>query len=573
MYQLCIPPSTRTVENAPLRFGSIRILGSACITALLALPALAAPAPTPDIIHYRFDEAGTSVTNRASNPPASTATAVLNGALSQGAHINTTNLSAALGSGNASSTDYVNTGWATSLSGSWSISFFSSEITPSSTLFYIMGDASAASFRIFTNGVAGANNWILRGSFSDVLLAGGAVQATTLNTFVYDSVAKNIKAYLNGVLVNTVVQDPLSVSGTGPFKVIGYSSNVGLNAGGKLGDVRIYSRALSSGEVTDIYNAAFRTPQMLTFGAAPAVSVNSTAHVVATSAEPNSGNAIVYSTASTDCTVTPSGAVTGVHAGTNNCTITATQAGLEIPLPGFQEASETQALSIAKDTQSITFSSTPPSGARIGDTYAATATGSASGEDVTLVVDSGSAAICSIANGTVTFSAAGTCVINANQAGNADYEAAAQVQQTIEVGKLAQSLSFTSIAPANAKVGDTYTPTATGGASGNPVVFSVSGVPQTVSASMTAKAAGEVCSISGGVVSFSAPGTCTIMATQAGNEGYASAEMSQVVAVNAAAATPTPVPSLHHAALLFLSLLAGMLGMRKLHRKPKEHCR
>ncbi|MEJ5151915.1 LamG-like jellyroll fold domain-containing protein [Comamonas sp. MYb396] len=568
MYQPCLPPSTRTVENAPLRFGSIRILGSACITALLALPALAAPAPTPDIIHYRFDEAGTSVTNRASNPPANTATAVLNGALSQGAHIDGTNLSAARGSGNSSSSDYVNTAWTTSLNGSWSISYFSSEIAPSSTLFYIMGDISAGSFRIFTNGVAGPNNWILRGPFTDVLLEGGAVQGTTLNTFVYDSAAQNISAYLNGVLVNTVAQpEPITVSGTGPFKVMGYSSNVGLNAGGKLGDVRIYSRALTSGEVTDIYNAAFRTPQVLTFSAAPAVSVNSTANVVATSAEPNSGNAIVYSTASTDCTVTSSGAVTGVHAGTNNCTITATQAGLEIPLPGFQEASATQALSISKDTQSITFTSVPPSGASIGDTYAATATGGASGEDVTLVVDSGSAAICSIANGTVTFSAAGTCVINANQAGNPDYEAATQVQQTIEVGKLAQSLSFTSVAPANAKVGDTYTPAATGGASGNPVVFSVSGVPQAVSASTTAKASADVCSISGGVVSFSAPGTCTIMATQAGNESYAGAEMGQVVYVSAAAAAPTPVPSLHHAALLLLSLLAGMLGMRKLHRK------
>ncbi|QMV72326.1 hypothetical protein HS961_05500 [Comamonas piscis] len=537
------------------------------MTALLVLPALAAPAPTPDIIHYRFDEAGTSVTNRASNPPANASTAILNGALSQGAHIDGTNLSAALGSGAASSTDYVNTGWATSLNGSWSISFFSSEIAPSSTLFYIMSDISAASFRIFTNGVAGPNNWILRGPFDDVLLEGGAVQGTTLNTFVYDSAAQNISAYLNGVLVNTVAQPaPISVSGAGPFKVIGYSSNVGLNAGGKLGDVRIYSRALSSSEVTDIYNAAFRTPQVLTFSAAPAVSVNSTANVVATSAEPNSGNTIVYSTASTDCTVTSSGAVTGVHAGTNNCTITATQAGLEIPLPGFQEASATQALSISKDTQSITFTSTPPSGASIGDTYAATATGGASGEVVTLVVDSGSAAICSIANGTVTFSAAGTCVINANQTGNADYEAATQVQQTIEVGKLAQSLTFTSVAPANAKVGDTYTPAATGGASGNPVVFSVSGVPQAVTASITAKAAADVCSISGGVVSFSAPGTCTIMATQAGNEIYAGVEMSQVVFVSAAAA-PTPVPSLHHAALLLLSLLAGMLGMRKLHRK------
>ncbi len=48
----------------------------------------------------------------------------------------------------------------------------------------------------------------------------------------------------------------------------------------------------------------------------------------------------------------------------------------------------------------------------------------------------------------VTFAAAGTCVVDANQAGNTNYEAATQVQQTIAIGQAAQTITFTSTPPA-----------------------------------------------------------------------------------------------------------------------------
>ena len=81
----------------------------------------------------------------------------------------------------------------------------------------------------------------------------------------------------------------------------------------------------------------------------------------------------------------------------------------------------------------------------------------------------------------MTFSGpAGTCVIDANQAGNASYTAAPQVQQTVTVGKAAQAITITSIAPIGEVVGNTYTVTATGGASGNPVTFSVDGTSTSV---------------------------------------------------------------------------------------------
>ena len=56
----------------------------------------------------------------------------------------------------------------------------------------------------------------------------------------------------------------------------------------------------------------------------------------------------------------------------------------------------------------------------------------------------------------------GTCILDGNQAGNADYNAAAQVQQSFTVGKASQTVSFTSTAPAGAVLGGaTYTPAAT----------------------------------------------------------------------------------------------------------------
>ena len=65
----------------------------------------------------------------------------------------------------------------------------------------------------------------------------------------------------------------------------------------------------------------------------------------------------------------------------------------------------------------------------------------------------------------MSFIGAGTCVIDANQAGNANYNAAPQAQQSFAVGKGAQTISFTSTAPAAAVVGGpTYDVTASGGA-------------------------------------------------------------------------------------------------------------
>lgn len=218
--------------------------------------------PVPELLYYDFNAPGPSIPNLASNPPVGTATATIVGGqtIGAGGACNTTGL---VGTGGSASVDYVNTGWATSVSGAFTMSFYTSNITPSTTLFYIIGDGSASSFRVFTNGVAGANNWIVRGPINDVLIPGGATIAPHFNTIVYDDVAGEIRAYVDGALVNTVTQAPPTISGTGPFRVGGYSSGTGLNAGGIIDDFRFYSRALTPAEVLEITSPGGSSTQIV----------------------------------------------------------------------------------------------------------------------------------------------------------------------------------------------------------------------------------------------------------------------------------------------------------------------
>lgn len=85
--------------------------------------------------------------------------------------------------------------------------------------------------------------------------------------------------------------------------------------------------------------------------------------------------------------------------------------------------------STSKQNQTVTFTSTPPSSAAVGSTYTVGATAS-SGLAVSF---SSSTSVCTVLGSTVKFVAAGTCTISANQAGNASYNAAPTVSQTVSV--------------------------------------------------------------------------------------------------------------------------------------------
>ena len=72
-------------------------------------------------------------------------------------------------------------------------------------------------------------------------------------------------------------------------------------------------------------------------------------------------------------------------------------------------------------------------------------------------------------------SGAGTCTVNYNQAGNADFSAAPQVTETVNAQKAGQAINVTTHAPASAVFNTSFGVAATGGGSGNPVTFSSSG--------------------------------------------------------------------------------------------------
>jgi hypothetical protein len=126
----------------------------------------------------------------------------------------------------------------------------------------------------------------------------------------------------------------------------------------------------------------------------------------------------------------------------------------------------------ATQSQTLSFTSSAPTSAMVGGATYSVAAISTSGLSVVVTVGSSSTSVCSLSGGIVSFQAAGTCTLNANQAGNANYNSATQVQQTFLVGKGLQSISFTSSAPAAIVSGPGYTATAASSA-GLPVTLTV----------------------------------------------------------------------------------------------------
>ena len=159
-------------------------------------------------------------------------------------------------------------------------------------------------------------------------------------------------------------------------------------------------------------------------------------------------------------------------------------------------------LTNSKLDQAITF--TPPATATYGDApIILAATGGASGNPVTFAVTNGPG---SLNGATLTITGAGNIVVTASQAGNAAYNAAADVQKTIVVGKAGQSITFNP--PATATYGDgpiTLSATAT---SGLTAIIAVTSGPG---------------SLSGNTLTITGVGPIVVTASQAGDGTYAPA--------------------------------------------------
>jgi hypothetical protein len=196
----------------------------------------------------------------------------------------------------------------------------------------------------------------------------------------------------------------------------------------------------------------------------------------------------------------------------------------------YQAATQVQqsvavAAAAAAAAQTISFTSAAPAGATVGgSTYAVSATASSG---LAVSFSSGSPAVCTVSGSTVSFAGAGTCIVRANQAGNGSYQAAPELQQSFAVGPGAQTIAFTSTAPAGATVGaSSYAVSATA-SSGLAVSFS--------------SGSAGVCTLSGATVSFVGAGTCSVRANQAGNGNYQAAPQLQQAFAVAAASSPQTI--------------------------------
>ncbi|WMJ74115.1 LamG-like jellyroll fold domain-containing protein [Cytophagaceae bacterium ABcell3] len=205
--------------------------------------------PFPELIYYKFDSENT-ITNYASAPVGSNP-AILNGLTVEGNGMFGTALN---GTGSLSSTDYVDTGWETSLNSSFTIGFWTSGIN-TTDMIYAFGDNTASGFRCFTNGVAGSGNWLLRCTdcgMPDVTAYNGATTEASYVHFVYDESASKMRAYFDGVKVDSSdVTSAISINGDN-FKVGGYDANSSID--GMLDEFRLYDRALSDEEILETYN-------------------------------------------------------------------------------------------------------------------------------------------------------------------------------------------------------------------------------------------------------------------------------------------------------------------------------
>ncbi len=233
--------------------------------------------------------------------------------------------------------------------------------------------------------------------------------------------------------------------------------------------------------------------QTITF---PAIPLQSYGAVVTLSATASSGLTVSFaSTTSTVCTVSGTTA-TMISVGT--CSIKATEPGNSDYLAA---AAVTRNPDVVRASQTITFATIPTQtyGAVLGLSAAASSS-------LTVSFASTTSSVCTVSGTTATMISVGTCIIQATQSGNSDYQAATTVTRNFKVTQAAQTITFPAI------------PLQSYGA--------VVTLSATASSSLTVSFASTtptVCTVSGTTATMISVGTCSIKATQAGNSDYLAA--------------------------------------------------
>jgi hypothetical protein len=231
-----------------------------------------------------------------------------------------------------------------------------------------------------------------------------------------------------------------------------------------------------------------------------------------------SGNAVTFTSSGACSNV---GATYTMTSGTGTCSVIANQTGNSNYAPAPQITMSVNATPLA---QTISFATNPPATAAYKSSFTVAAMGGASGNALAFT----SSGTCSNVGATYTMtSGTGTCSVFANQPGNSNYSPAPQITKTVIATPLAQTINFTTNPPAAAAYKSSFTVAATGGASGNAVTFTSSGVCTNAGATYTMT---------------NSAGTCLVIANQPGNLNYAAATQITKI-VNAMGPLVTVSPS------------------------------
>ena len=214
----------------------------------------------------------------------------------------------------------------------------------------------------------------------------------------------------------------------------------------------------------------------------------------------SASSGLTVSFASTDAAVcTVSGSTVSLVA-MGICELTASQGGDGL---WFAADDVVQSFDVTEASQSITFGVLSDRGRLSGDfTLSATAS-----SGLTVAFVSGDDAVCTVTGATVSLVAVGTCEITASQDGDADWFAATDVVRSFQVIGATQKITFGVIAPK-------FTTTKP---------FRISATSNSLLPVALSSTTTSVCSLASRVVTIVAVGTCTIMATQAGDEDWLAA--------------------------------------------------
>jgi kumamolisin len=237
--------------------------------------------------------------------------------------------------------------------------------------------------------------------------------------------------------------------------------------------------------------------QTISFPAITATEVAAT--TLPLSATATSGLAVSFaSTTPTVCTVSGTTASLLIS---GTCTIQATQAGNS----NYSAAMAQQSFAVHHQTQTITFP------AITGTQYATTTLplSATASSGLTVAFVSTTPAVCTVSGATASLLTAGTCIIQASQAGNAAYALAPSVSQYFTVHLEPQTISFPAITASEAAT----------------TTLGLSASATSTLAVVFASTTPTVCTVAGSTATLLISGTCVIQATQPGNNVYAAAPM------------------------------------------------